>query len=384
VKVQTTLSIAALSLALSACVVKSFTPEESVSQMTLGEPIKYSKVDINANPLDKTVCDPFEEQPSPSMDQGIKASLHYRIAGMPAMTNSEDYVSFAKKSDQKLFFADMNVPTRMFDAGFTTQANDTLADDSGQRLIEYFGVKFETILKLSANDTEGDYELALLSDDGTTLKVVGGTAAAPTYKTVIANEGDHETKFGCASEVIKMTRDSQVPVQVTYFQGPRYHIANVLMWRKASQAGKDSQCGAKGNEMYFDPSSGAPKKAYNDLLARGWKVVQKENFFIPKSESYNPCVEGTNPVISNLRATEVLLTGVFLAWNTDIPATSQVKLVNKSTGQVIVTNSDNGLRTNHSVQVMDLQPDTVYTVQAASVSEDLGKSLSAIIEIKTQ
>jgi len=383
-KIQTTLSIAALSLALSACVVKSSSPSEAVSQTTLGEAIKYSKVDINANPLDKTVCDPFEGEPSPSLEQGIKASLHYRIDGMPRMYKSEDYVTFAKKSDQKLFFADLNVPTRMFTAGFTTQAADTLADDNGQKLIEYFGVKFETILKLAADDAEGDYELALLSDDGTTLKVVGGTVAAPTFKTIIANDGDHPTQMGCASELLHMSRDTSVPLQLTYYQGPRYHIANVLMWRKVDKLSKDVSCGKLGNEYYFNPDTGAAQKPYKDLLARGWKVVAKENFFIPKTEAYNPCVEGTKPVISNLRTTEILNTGVFLAWNTDIPATSQVKLVNKATGEVIVTDSDNGLRERHNVQVMDLQPKTVYTVQAVSISEDLGKTLSDIIEFETQ
>jgi hypothetical protein len=383
-KVQTTLLLAATSMVLSACVVKSSTPTESVSQTTYGEAIKYSKVDVNANPLDKTVCDPFGGNNSNSLEQGIKASLHYRIDSMPRMYKSEDYVTFAKKSDQKLFFADLNVPTRMFTEGFATQTNDVLKDDSNNKLIEYFGVKFETILKLSDTDEEGDYELALLSDDGTTLKVVGGTVAAPTYKTIIANDGDHPTQMGCASELIHMSKDSAVPLQLTYYQGPRYHIANVLMWRKAAAAGKDALCGKQGNEYFFNPNAGSAElKPYKDLLARGWKVVAKENFFIPKSEAYNPCVEGTKPVITDFKTVEILNTGVFLRWTTDIPATSQVKLINKTTGEVILTQADNGLRLDHRVQVMDLQPGTTYSTQAVSISEDLGNSMSDPMEFTT-
>ena len=322
-KVQTTLAMTATMLMVAGCG-NNIGSSNNVSQETYGQALKYSKVDVNIHPLDQTVCDPFNNIPASNLEQGIKASLYYAFAGLPRMYSSADYTSLAKKSSQSLFFADLNVPTRMFTEGFATQTNDYLKDDSGNKLIEYFGVKFETIIKLASDEEEGDYEIALLSDDGTTLKTVSGTTENPVLTTLIDNEGDHPTRMGCAKQIVHMTKDTTLPVQLTYYQGPRYHIANVMMWRKASVAGKDALCGATGNEYFFDPNkASAQLKPYKDLLARGWKPLAKENFFIPKNASYNPCVKGTAPVISNFAVNEVLLTGVFLAWTTDIPARSE-------------------------------------------------------------
>lgn len=354
-----------------------------LGQRTLGAPLKYSKLNLNANPLNKTVCDPFNSIPADNLQQGIRASLHYRTEGMPIFNTSEDFVTFAKKSDQKLFFADLNVPTRKFEEGFSTQSNDVLKDDKGYRLIEHFGLKFDTLLTLGAEDEETDYELAILSDDGATLKVLTSTEGVPGSQVLISNEGEHETRMGCSTQTISMTKDTTLPIQLTYYQGPRYFISNVLLWRKASEAGKDPLCGVKGNDLYFDPNKGsAPKKAFLDLQARGWKVLGTENFHIPKDD-YNPCVVGTDPKITNLKVLEVLMEGVFLNWETDIPATSQVKIVDKETGEVILTDTDNGLRVIHNLQVFGLQSGRTYTAQAVSISEDLGKTLSDIIEFTT-
>jgi hypothetical protein len=78
------------------------------------------------------------------------------------------------------------------------------------------------------------------------------------------------------------------------------------------------------------------------------------------------------------------LSGASFSWTTDIASTSQIKLVNKATGEVILTDSDNALRTSHSVMVQGLQPETTYQAQAVSISDDLGKALSAVIEFTTQ
>src|SRR5690606_35966359 len=123
--------------------------------------------------------------------------------------------------------------------------------DTNKKLIEYFGVKFESTLQLSDDDEEGDYELALLSDDGARLKIKD--PATDSWREIINNDNNHETRMGCSSEVIRMTRRTQIPIEVVYFQGPRYHIANILMWRKSSVAGKDSSCGVYGNKHYFNP-----------------------------------------------------------------------------------------------------------------------------------
>lgn len=381
-RLQTTFALVSLQLVIASCGIKNGLEAQSVSATADGPALKMSKVDVNANPLDKTVCDPFGGIPAENLQQGIRASLHYLMNGQAPLNRSSDYVTFARKSDQKLFFADINVPTRMFDQGFATQTKDVLKDDNGTKLIEYFGVKFESIIRLNEGDDEGEYELALLSDDGVTLSALSGTKENPILTKIIDNDGDHTTQMGCGNTTVRLTRDNALPFVLTYYQGPRYHIANTLLWRKATGA-KDQACGQQGNDHWFDPNTQAPKKPYTDLLARGWKVVPQSNFYIPKDESYNPCVEGTNPVISDFKVVEVFGDGAQFIYKTDIAATSQIKIINKSTGEVILTNSDNALRTVHRISINGLQAGTTYSAQAVSVSEDLGHSMSNIIEFTT-
>ena len=370
----------------SSCTVKQQSAQENLTQTESNRAISQMKVNVNQYPSSKIVCNPFDgTAPQITYEQGIKASLHYLTNGMPRMYKATDYVQFAHKSDKTIFLKDMNVPTRMFTEGFTTPNGDYLKNDAGEKLIEYFGLKMNTNLILSDNDAEGLYELALLSDDGSNLTIKSGNDPLAD-ELVIANDGDHPTKMGCAQNTVRFRKNVMIPIEVTYYQGPKYHISNVLIWRKATTAGADPLCNQSGNHLYFDPDKGSvPQKAFNDLLARGWKVVQPENFRIALDKvDYNPCVQGTNPVISNFTVGEVVLTSVSFAWTTDIPATAQLQLTNTTTGVVTTTTSDNFLRTSHDVIVDGLQPNTEYKVQAVSISQDLGRSMSPELRFRTQ
>jgi hypothetical protein len=365
-------SLIAASGFLAACG-NSASEQDTVQAEATSPALMHAKVDLNVHPLNKTVCDPFNDNTTQVMEQGVQATLFYKTSGMANLTSALDYVNKAKKSDKTLFFADINVPTRLFSKGFSTQTTGVLVDDAQNKLIENFGIKFETTLQLTAADEEGDYELALLSDDGSRLKYKD--PVDDTWKEVINNDGDHPTRMGCASGVISMNHRSQIPLEVVYYQGPRYHIANVLLWRKASVAGKDALCGRSGNSLYFNPDQNSiPLKAYNDLLARNWKPIAPENFWL--NNTYNPCVAGTKPVITDFHVSEIMPTDVFLAWTTDIPASTQVRLINIATNEEILTAADNLLRTDHAVHVSGLKPGATYRAQAVSVSQDLGNSLS--------
>jgi hypothetical protein len=361
--------------------------EESISQSQLdgSSQLGVMKVDLNRYPLNKTVCDPLSASSttSTSYEKGLKANLFYRDAGMPRYYKSTDYIEKAKVSNQTIFLSDINVPTRMFTEGFVTPSGNILQSDSEERLIEYFALKATSHLVLTESDDEGDYELALLSDDGSTLKVNGDL--------LINNDGDHPTKMGCASKAISIKEGDLLPIEMTYYQGPRYHISNVLIWRKASPAGRDPSCGQEGNHLYFNPDDKSkPLQRFKDLQARGWQIVQPDNFVIRSTTTevpnpdYNPCAIGTDPVISNFAIGEVVLQSVSFLWETDIPATSQLILTNQTTGGITVTTTDNVLRTKHSVQLNNLQIGTTYKVQAYSVSEDLGKAKSLEGEFTTQ
>lgn len=386
--VTSILLLAAMTSVAFPCTVKKLSSEENLSQTESGQALSQMSVNVNKYPSHKLVCNPFDDgdtTPQISYEQGIKASLHYLTSGMPRMYKATDYVQFAHKSDKTVFLKDMNVPTRMFTEGFSTPNGDYLKNDNNEKLIEYFGLKMNSSLLLTDNDEEGLYELALLSDDGSNFTIKSGTDPLAD-ELIIANDGDHPTKMGCAQNTVRFRKNVMIPIEVTYYQGPKYHISNVLIWRKSTTAGTDPLCNQLGNELYFNPNKNSvPQKAFKDLLARGWKVVQPENFRIAVDRTdYNPCVQGTNPVITNFEVGEVVLTSVSFSWTTDIPATAQLQLTNTTTGVVTTTTSDNLLRTDHSITVDGLQSATEYKVQAISISQDLGRSSSAELSFRTQ
>lgn len=378
---------AAATLALSACADKISLSAENIRQENAGLGLATLAVNVNKYASNKLVCNPLSggATTQTNFEKGIKVELSYLTANMPRLYSSLDYLQLGKKSDQNIFLTDMNVPTRIFSEGFSNAAGTVLKNDLGENLIEYFGLRMKTNLILTPEDSDGEYELALLSDDGSTLTLKSGTGPEAD-EMLINNDGDHPTRMGCSSRTIRLRKNVMQPIEVTYYQGPRYHISNVLIWRKSTTAGTDSLCNQSGNNLFFNPDNKSePQQAYKDLSSRGWSVVKPNNFMISSSKAdYNPCVAGTNPVISNLTVGEIILTNASLTWTTDIPATSQVQLTNTTTGEVTTTTSDNILRTTNTVQLSNLQQNTLYRAQAISVSADLGRSISAEILIKTQ
>lgn len=353
----------------------------SVTSQSMGVGIPAA-FNVNLHKVSDVVCDPLGgDGGSPAPQNGVRATLYPKTSVDPVYHDVTSMVTKLGASTQQLFFTDMNVPTRYFTEGFSTQSSAVLKDDAGNKLIENFGLKFETTLTLNATDAEGDYELAILSDDGTIVSaIVNGEK-----KVIISNDGDHPTQMGCASSLVHLSREIGLPLEVLYYQGPRYHIANVLMWRKSSTVGKDAQCGQQGNNYFFDPDHGSqPLQPYKDLLARGWTPVPAENFRVPVADDYNPCTVGTSPKISGFIVTGSAATEADVQWTTDILSTSQVMVMNVSTGVTVTTDADNLLRTNHIVHISGLAPATLYTVQAVSVSEDLGKSISSPITLTTK
>lgn len=347
------------------------------------EGVGVSAFNVNKNPLHKTVCDPFGGEEGADPQKGVKASLYYQSPGAERLFSAQAYVDRATKSSQTLFFNDMFVPTRMFSEGFSSQTSNVVNDDAGNKLIEYFGMKFETVLRLRPEDPEGDYELGVLSDDGVILKALINNE----WKTLINNDGDHPTQMGCTNTLVHMTRDTVLPIEVVYYQGPRYHIANILMWKTSASdvVGRDARCGQQGNNLFHDPDAGsAERQAYKDLLARGWAPVHADNFYLkPDGDEYNPCQDAKGPEITAFRVDEILSKDVYVSWKTDAPATSQVLITTVSTGEQRLTESDLVLRTNNSVRVSGLTPNTQYRVQAVSIAGDLGRTMSEPVTFTT-
>ncbi|MBX9765769.1 MAG: hypothetical protein K2X47_00735, partial [Bdellovibrionales bacterium] len=174
-----------------------------------------------------------------------------------------------------------------------------------------------------------------------------------------------------------------------YYQGPRFHISAILMWRPVLNASvaQDPLCGREGNNLFFNPNvAGSPQKqAYKDLLARGWRPLSMGNFSVrSNSAPYNPCVAGVAPVISDFKVEEIALGSVHVTWKTDIDATSQVRLVQLDSGTDTLTTSDNILRKSHSVVLEGLPLNKNLMVQGVSISSSYGKTLSAPYSFQIQ
>lgn len=256
-----------------------------------------------------TVCDPFKSNDDVlddtlSTDHGIKASLKYMTASNVkkyAHSSVQNFVDHGTASSAEIYFSSVNVPTRKFDQGFVSEQGTPLKDDSGKTLIENFLLQFESNIRFAKGAAKMKVQFAVLSDDGTNVSIKSGE----NWQTLINNDGNHPTKMGCATSPVEISSDSSLPIKIDYYQGPRYHIAVVLLWREwkddASFESKDAMCGQSGNSLFFD-SEYTPSResnAYLNLLSNGWSVVPKDVYYLDAniSDDTSDVISKVNPCI---------------------------------------------------------------------------------------
>ncbi len=244
-----------------------------------------------------TVCNPFGEGETVSRTQGLHGRLFYLPESAPRYSSVGDYLANGIDPGLNLFFNQLYTPTRPFDRGFVAQDGSVLKAPDGSTLYEHFALQLKSNLKLGANDAEGRYQLALLSDDGSVLRADLDDAAGS--QVVVNNDIVTPTRMACASFTINLNASSRIPIEVDYFQGPRYHIALVALWRKiddgaGTDALADPACGRAGNDLYFDSTRNppAPLPEFQGLIDRGWRVIAPENFELPGAVRQNPCAGG--------------------------------------------------------------------------------------------
>lgn len=353
---------------------------------------------------DTFVCNPMDGETTPQRrDQGIRGMLYYLDSSQPHYNRVEDYFTygtFAQGIDRQtnlateiaLYFNQIFVPTRPFDRGFITQSGQALLTPEGNTLYEYFAIRHEGRLQLGSQP-EGLYQLAILSDDGAVLRMDFGSG----LETVIDNDGDHPTRMGCAVAPVAMTSADKIPFVLDYYQGPRYHISLVLMWRPWPMSSEDPSqpaslaeatdafCGVQGNSFYFDSKQDppAPTANYEALLSRGWAPLAAENYLLPEEDDVNPCNEPA-PVIQNFRIVTISSNSVTVAWDTDRPATSQVIYRLASGTDESITDGDGLYRTQHMVVVTGLLSNTDYVVRGFSSSTSGLSSESVARTIRTR
>lgn len=331
--------------------------------------------DVDFDPSE-AICDPLSNSPSENPEYGLLGQLILRSPEMSAKPSSVmEYYEKGQRLDKKLYFADINVPTRHFTEGFSTLNGEVLLDENNERLIEHFSIEYDSILKLAEDDEEGHYELALLSDDGARLFAqLNGK-----WTEIINNDGIHATRMGCAYQTIHLTRTSELPIKVLYYQGPRYHIANVLMWKLHNKArswgnpNRHSFCGFSSNTFFFGLNQNKKARsvgAINALERSGWSVLKNANFRMPEN-TRNPCTV-EELVISDMKIAAINGTTATVTWKTNIPATSQVRVVDSDSGEDTLSLRTDEKVTEHTVVIEGLRRGMYYLIQGLS-EDDSGK-----------
>jgi len=320
---------------------------------------------------ERTVCDPFNAG-NTARDRGLVGNLVYLKDDQPRYSRVADYIDNGTPIQSTLYFDKLFVPTRAFDLGFYTQDGTLVTNENNEAIYEYFGLRLETQLMLGESEEPGWYQMSTLADDGAVLSQVNADGS----KTVIVNnDGTHATKMACASKAVYLDHDTKIPALIEYYQGPRYHISLVVMWRKLADdedpnaPNMDVECGRSGNSRYFDSTKvpSAPMSNYYNLLARGWKPLENENYYFPERAS-NPCASEEPLLLTGFGITSATRTEVTVNWVTSLPATSRAEVKNVATGAVISNIEDPALKTSHSVTLTGLTANTLYSVKGISIT----------------
>ena len=184
------------------------------------------------------------------------------------------------------YFDNFYVPTRAFDKGFTLSDGKLLSKTDGTPLFENFAFDFTTNVKLPAGSAAKQMQFALLADDGANLLVQD--PITKTWVKQVNDDGTHPAAMACGANPVTIS-DQPTALNVQYFQGPRYHIALVLMWRPWAGHTNSTYCGSSDSNLFFD-SSVSPSRATNawlDNLTR-WEVVPANMLYLDTNDQ-NPC-----------------------------------------------------------------------------------------------
>lgn len=271
-----------LAALMTACIPSNFSSTEDGT--------KVSDEKFAPDP-DSVICNPFDTGNNGSSIYGLSGSLYYLTPDQPRYGSVRDYIQYGNAFDDTTIYMNrVFVPTRAFDRGFFTEGGELLTTANGDTLYEYFALRMKSRLRLHTTDAEGAYQLAVLSDDGSILSVDTGAGLTD----IVSNDLVTPTKMKCSTVPLVMTRNSKVPMQLDYFQGPRYHIAMVVMWRPFPTNPADVMdplCEHVSNDDFFDSTQdpSTPQWAYNDLLSRGWKPLETQNYLI--EDGINPCTQ---------------------------------------------------------------------------------------------
>jgi hypothetical protein len=246
------------------------------------------------------VCDPFGGGGGGT--NGLKASLFYFNDSEVADKSNLPYRSvgdfFTKghPANVDVYLSYVYVPTRAFSLGFQTTDGAILTRPDGTKLYEYFALKMTGGIQLRTGSPKKQYQFALLTDDGARLYITTKSATgSPNRILVVDNDGDHSSQFVNASQPIELSATDRLPIEIQYYQGPRQHIAAILLWREwPGTSYNDPQNRKYGNDYFFDSTftPSKPLAPWTDIMTR-WSVVPSEVLYTDLGDGTNPCDEAT-------------------------------------------------------------------------------------------
>jgi hypothetical protein len=272
------------------------------------EPIPNKIHQVNITSHKNYVCEPFNGVGQTSSGiNGLRGNIAF--VG-PTDSNDETFVRslgakdywtnsspLIHKSSTPLYFNQVNVIPMKFDQGFTTGDGKYLEDNSGNKLIEWFSVKYETQLVLSPEDAEGYYKLASVADDGLSVEAyIDGK-----WEQIVDNDGIHSPRFQCQNNQLHLTHSSKIKLRIHYFQGPRTVISNVLFFKYLGTSIPQmvSGCELNGsNDIYTDPWDGqvTGTSHYTSLINANWKIIPNKNFLLMDGD-VNPCAKNSLTIV---------------------------------------------------------------------------------------
>ncbi len=160
-------------------------------------------------------------------------------------------------------------------------------------------MKFSTEIRLTDSDPVGEYQLALINDDGAVIYGLDDDQdqgrITGNKQILLDNDGIHSSKFLSSPSVLRFnSRSIGRSIELDYFQGPAAHIALILLWRFKQPGSKyydDPVQGWDGNEQFYhiysNQTRSTPTAVMNGLLSRGWSIIPPNNYWLPKSFDQN-------------------------------------------------------------------------------------------------
>lgn len=187
---------------------------------------------------------------------------------------------------QSVLFQSLDIPGQNFLQGFPAgTANGLISVDS------YFAINVTGLFHLAAGEVEGDYQFAVIADDGAQLSINSGDGASQLLvddeKPASYNNGSclsqtQAPHLSCTAVwgdqtaasvmTVHLAPNQQLPLNVTYWQGPGQALALVVLYRQVPSVASalvDTDC---GQELGYAANS----TALNDLLTR-WSVISFNN-----------------------------------------------------------------------------------------------------------